>query len=71
MYESRERATLLTENQMCICRCPDWCEEGYQIATWNGEKFEYDADPNGGFDKSVIAFFPLTDDGYPSRLTNN
>ena len=68
MYESRDRAKLLTENQMCICRCPDWCDEGYQIAKWNGENFEYDNDPNGGFDRHVIAFLPLTDDGKPTSL---
>lgn len=68
MYESRDRAKLLTKNQMCICRCPDWCYEGYQIGTWNGEAFEYDADPNGGFDQHVIAFLPLNKDGKPTKL---
>ena len=68
MYESRDRAKLLTKNQMCICRCPDWCDEGYQIAKWNGEAFEYDADPNGGFDQHVIAFLPLNKDGKPTIL---
>ena len=51
---------------MVLCRCPYWCDSGYQIAKWNGEIFEYDEDPNGGFNDEVIAFMPLTEDGEPS-----
>lgn len=69
MYEGLNKASKLKTNQMVICRCPNWCDEGYQIARWNGEEFEYDSDPNGTFNKYVIAFLPLNEDGEPSALS--
>lgn len=68
MYESLINNRFLNKNQLCLCRCPDWCEEGYQVAKWNGMKFEYEADPNGGFDRYVKAFIPLDADWRPCKL---
>ena len=68
MYKGLEQAKKLKYNQMVICRCPNWCSLGYQVAYWNGEMFEYDDDPNGGFNDHVIAFMPLDEDGEPCAL---
>lgn len=65
MYKGKSEAYKLNRGQMVICRCPDWCNEGYQVAEWNGEEFEYDAQPNGAFDSTVVAFLPIDEDGEP------
>jgi hypothetical protein len=52
-----------TNGQLVICRCPNWNEEGYQIATFNGSEFEYNAMPNDMFNENVIAWSPLNEDG--------
>ncbi len=39
--------------RVILCYCPDWCDESYQIARWDGKKFEYDSQPNNDFDKYV------------------
>lgn len=68
MYKSLGESVNLKPEQLCLCRCPHWCEEGYQVATWNGSEFEYSADPNGSFNDHVIAFMPLDDEGCPSVI---
>lgn len=65
MYKSISEAINLRYGQLCLCRCPNWCDEGYQVAKWTGSEFEYDADPNGSFNNYVIAFMPLDDEGRP------
>lgn len=65
MYKSKKETSKLRHNQLVICRCPNWCDEGYQIARWNGKEFEYNSDPNGTFNDYVIAFLPLNEDGEP------
>lgn len=37
------------KNKTLICSCPDWCDEGFQVAKWNGERFYYSAQPNEMF----------------------
>jgi len=64
-YYSYPKTKPVNEDQMCICRCPNWCESGYQIATWDGERFDYADSPNDMFDRDVVAFFPLNEDGEP------
>jgi len=46
MYKGIKEAKKLNYNQMVICRCPDWNDEGYQIATWNDDvtDIEYSED---------------------------
>lgn len=68
MYKSIEHANKLNNNQLVLTRCPDWCDEGYQVARWNGSEFYYDSDPNGTFNEHVIAFLPLDEDGKPCKL---
>jgi hypothetical protein len=41
MYKGIDEAKKLNYDQLVICRCPEWNDEGYQIATWNGEEFEF------------------------------
>jgi hypothetical protein len=53
------------DGQLCLCRCPDWCHEGYQVANFEDDKFSYDSDPNGTFNNYVIAWLPLNEDGLP------
>ena len=52
-------------DQLCVCRCPNWCEEGYVVAMWDGGQFYYAAQPNDNFDSSVIAWYAINDDGLP------
>lgn len=68
-YFPRESASTLPDETMCICRCPNWCEIGLQIAQWNKEegKFDYPESPNEQFDSTVIAFAPLNEDGMPLK----
>ncbi len=55
----------LAINQICLCQCPDWCSEGFQVARWDGEKFDYDSSSNPEFDGKIIGFVPLDEDGLP------
>ena len=43
-------------HRVLICYCPNWSDEGYQIATWNGKEFVYDAQPNEWFSENVEAW---------------
>lgn len=65
MYKGISEAKKLICNQMVICRCPHWNDEGYQIAIWNGDEFEYSGQPNDEFNSLVIAFMPIDEDGEP------
>jgi len=50
---------ILGHDELIICVCPDWCEEGYMVAKYNHSDmlFEYDGDPNGSFDDYVTGFY--------------
>jgi len=66
MYKGRTKNPV--KGRMCICRCPNWCELGYQIAQWDGEKFDFPESPNPWFDRDVIAWMPLDEDGEPLKI---
>jgi len=68
MYKGIDEAKKLNYDQLVICRCPEWNDEGYQIATWNGVEFEFSGQPNDMFNDLVIAFLPIDEEGeiYPS-----
>jgi predicted transcriptional regulator len=51
------------EGQLVICRCPDWCDEGYQIATFEDNEFQFSGQSNDQFNDLVIAWTPLNEDG--------
>ena len=55
----------LENGQMALCFCPDWCETRYQVAFWNGEKFDYPDATNDNFDANVEGYLPLNEDGKP------
>lgn len=57
MYKGRNENPY--EGQVCICRCPNWCELGYQIAIFEDGIFDFPESPNFSFDKQVIAWKPL------------
>lgn len=63
MYYGRNKEP--KDGQLCLCRCPEWCEEGYQIAIYEDGIFHYSDQPNSYFDKKVIAWMPLNQDGEP------
>lgn len=68
MYKGLEETSKLKYNQLVLTRCPNWCDEGYSIATWDGEEFVNSAAPNNLFNGCVIAFIPLDEDGEPCAL---
>ncbi len=68
MYQSIEYAKKLKIEQLVLCRCPNWCSTGYQVARWNGSEFYYEDDPNGSFHDHVIAFIPLNNEGEPKKI---
>lgn len=41
------------KNRPLICYCPEWCDEGYKIAIWNGDEFLYQNQPNNGFNQCI------------------
>ena len=55
----------LEEGQMALCFCPEWCEIGYQVAIWDGKKFDYPDASNDNFDACVEGYLPLNEDGKP------
>lgn len=65
LYKGLEHVNKLQEHQLVLCRCPEWNDEGYQIAEWNGEEFEYSGQPNDMFNSLVIAFMVLDNNGEP------
>lgn len=44
-----------------LCYCPEWCEEEYMIAKWDGNKFDYSGCPNDDFDSYITSFYPLNE----------
>ena len=52
------------KGQLCICKCPEWCDLGCQVAMWNGDEFEYPEQSNDRFNDLVIGWIPI-------NLTNN
>lgn len=36
----------LKDGEMYICKCSDFCEEGFVLAIWNGTKFYTSVDHN-------------------------
>ena len=55
----------LEVGQMCLCYCPEWCSINYQVAIWDGKKFDYPDSPNDNFDACVDGFIRLNEDGKP------
>ena len=49
--------------QLCLCKCPEWCASGLQVAEWDGKEFTYEEVPNEMFNELVTEYVPLTDDG--------
>jgi len=39
-----------------LCYCPEWNEEGYQVAVWKGKEFTYGGQPNEMFDGLVLSW---------------
>lgn len=48
-------------NQVCLCRCYDWVEEGYKVAKFNRIKFDEDGVPNDLFDSCIDGFVEIYD----------
>lgn len=61
MYYGKEKTP--NESQLVICRCPNWNEEGYQIAVFENKEFQFSGQPNDQFNDLVIAWTPLNEDG--------
>jgi len=51
------------EGQLCICKCPGWNKLGFQVATFQNGQFTYPEQPNDDFDKNVIAYCPINENG--------
>jgi hypothetical protein len=64
-YISVEKAKDLEPNQLVLCKCPKWNDEGYQVAIWNGTEFEYSGQQNDGFNDLVTHFTKLDKNGQP------
>lgn len=64
MYKTREEQ-LPSKGQMALCKCPEWCPIGFQVAIYDGTKFDYEDSPNYDFDLYVQEWMPLNEDGEP------
>lgn len=53
------------KDQLCLCKCPNWCSEGIQVARYDGSEFDYEDSPNHMFDDNVIGWLPLDENGIP------
>jgi len=42
--------------RLVLCYCPEWNEEGYQVAVWKGKEFTYGGQPNEMFDGLVLSW---------------
>ncbi|MDM1548736.1 hypothetical protein HX096_12820 [Empedobacter falsenii] len=64
-YYSVNEKKLLKDEQTVICRCPEWNDEGYQIAVYSksDDEFWYSGQPNNMFNDLVIAFCPIDING--------
>lgn len=68
-YYNLNETSRLKYNDMVIAKCPEWNEEGFQIATWNGKEFEYSGQSNDMFNGLVTGFMPInTENGHPRAL---
>jgi len=65
MYVGIERKIELKHRQMVICRCPEWNEEGYQIAQYDAtdESIWYTGQQNDNFESCIVAIAKLDEDG--------
>lgn len=64
-YYGVKEKNLLNNEQIVICRCPEWNDEGYQIAVYDKKdnEFWYSGQPNDMFNELVIAFCPIDMNG--------
>ena len=65
-YKLSERTP--EEGHLVICKCPDWCKDGYAIARLKNGKFRTDSTYYGAkvikdFNEYVISWTPLNKDG--------
>lgn len=51
--------------QLCLCKCPDWCSLGFQVAEFDGRIFNYPDAANDSFNEHVEEWMPLNEDGEP------
>ncbi len=49
----------LKTGELYLCHCPDWNYSGYQVAKWDGKKFDYEDATNDEFDSYVKGFIQL------------
>ena len=61
MYKSTKEKP--KEGQLVICRCPEWNDEGFQIARYEDGEFHFSGQPNSMFNDLVISWTPLDEDG--------
>ena len=64
-YYGVKEKNLLNDEQIVICRCPEWNDEGYQIAVYSksDNEFWYSGQPNNMFNDLVISWSPLDNEG--------
>lgn len=60
-FKPYNQAITLNVDQLCLCKCDNWNEEGFQIAVWDGEEFIYDNQPNPYFNRHVTYFMPISE----------
>lgn len=63
IWYPKERRNELDHDQLVLTKCPEWCNEGFHVATWNGTEFEYRDQPNNMFDDLVTEFLILSEEG--------
>ncbi len=63
MYKSIEEKP--NKRQLCLCKCSGWNSDGLQVATYNGEIFDYEDAPNDDFNEHVEGWLPLDENGVP------
>lgn len=63
MYKTRNE--IPKKGQLCLCKCPEWCSLGFQVAEWTGKKFDFPEIPNDMLDSLVEEWMPLDDEGEP------
>lgn len=51
------------EGQLVICHCPEWNDEGFQIARYEDGEFQFSGQPNNMFNDLVISWSPLDNEG--------
>jgi hypothetical protein len=48
-------------DSICLCKTPEWNNEGYQVARFNGKKFDFDGSPNDMLEGCVEGFIVIED----------